>query len=530
MTAAAAAGLLMTASAALGASNDLIPGGSWIASCGNARTDGLTLVADCKRIDGSINTARLDMRQCESPPRADNINGELRCVGSREPMFPGSWNTSCIFETMHADGSVSASCFANNTIFLRTFKPKTCNQPAVIGFQGGELVCENGVQALAREVAPAPKVATSPPATRSITPTPAATPDPPPADDDPNRPFAGEWDIVTERGDRFRLTAEQTGNAFVGAVPFGDQRLQMNGVVGAEKKLTLVWQIGNLAGTGELSLNEDGKTLQGVLQTEGGPIEGGTWTGTRPGSGPVALPLGETSSTTSLPQATTQPGTAPTAADGFETATVASAVSIRDKPRAQSGSKTIGTLTAGTTVSVRCDKSWCELAEGRGWVWKDPLRFGAADSGSGGTTTVPKTTSAPANFAGTWQYTFSGANRALATYNCTQSGNAVQCSTSNDSFSGTASGRVFTASEGDATMRVTLDSSGSKLSGTTTRANGELIWNISGIRVGANTANAPVQRTIEPVPEQQDTTRFNAGSGVSLEQMLDGLFNRRTAD
>jgi hypothetical protein len=386
VVAAAAASLMLTTGAVLAASNDLIPGGSWIASCGNARTNGLTLLADCKRVDGSINAASLDLRQCASPPGADNINGELRCIGSREPLFAGSWNSNCAFEELRSDGLLDATCFANNTILLVSFDPKTCNQPAVIGFQGGQLVCENGIRTATPEVAPSPSIATPPPATRTVAPDSAATPDPPPAAGDPDRPYAGEWDIVTERGDRFRLTAEQTGNAFVGAVPFGDQRLQMNGVVGAEKKLTLVWQIGNLAGTGELSLSEDGKHLDGVLQSEGGPIEGGSWTGTRPGSGPVALPLGETARTAALPQGRTtsaNTGTgnrAPTPPDGFQTATVASAVSIRDRPSSKPGESTvIGVLSAGKIVSVRCaSRFWCELSEG-GFVSASFLRLGRED-------------------------------------------------------------------------------------------------------------------------------------------------------
>jgi hypothetical protein len=376
--AATAAGLTLMAGAAFPAASDLIPRGSWIASCGNARTSGLTLLADCKRIDGTLNAARLDLRQCESPPRADNINGELRCIGSRAQLLPGGWNANCVFEQSRADGLVDATCYSpeTNTIHLVSFDPGTCNQPASIGFQGGKLFCENGVRTETHEVAPNSIAATSPPATRTITPAPNPPPDTPPAADDPSRPYAGEWDIVTERGDRFRLTAEQTGNAFVGAVPFGDQRLQMNGVVGVEKKLTLVWQIGNLAGTGELSLSEDGKKLEGLLQSEAGPIEGGTWTGTRPGGGPVALPLGDTAKTAALPQAT-QPDTVPAPPDGFETATVASAVSIRDKPSSKAGeSNVIGTLPAGRAVSVRCvNRFWCELSEG-GFVSASFLRLG----------------------------------------------------------------------------------------------------------------------------------------------------------
>ncbi len=526
IVAAVTAGLVLTTGPAFTAANDLIPGGSWIASCGNARTDGLSLVADCKRIDGSINTARLDLRQCASPPRADNINGELRCIGSREPMFAGSWNTNCVFEAMHADGSVSATCFANNTIYLRSLDPKTCNQPAVIGFQGEQLVCENGTRTVTREVTPAPKVATSPPATRTITPSP--TPDPPPAADDPNRPFAGEWDIVTERGDRFRLTAEQTGNAFVGAVPFGDQRLQMNGVVGAEKKLTLVWQIGNLAGTGELSLSEDGKKLEGVLQSEGGPIEGGTWTGTRPGSGPIALPLGDAAKTAALPQGTQSATGTTVPPDGFQTATVASGVSIRDKPSSKAGeSRVIGTLPAGRTVSVKCvNRFWCELSEG-GFVSASFLRLGdtgGSTSGSSSASTTKSTNSAPANFAGRWQYSLVGGG-ALTTYDCSQTGNRVDCATSSGGFTGTANGRVLTASQSGATMRVTLDASGNRLSGTSADESGR-VFQISAIRVGAN-AGGTVQRQIAPSATPPTQNRSDSIDGASIEQMLDGLFNRR---
>jgi hypothetical protein len=447
-------------------------------------------------------------------------------------MFAGSWNTNCIFEAMNADGSVSASCFANNTIFLRNLDPKTCNQPAIIGFQGGNLVCENGTRTVTREVAPRTDVAASAPATRMITATPNPAPDPPPAADDRNRPFAGEWDIVTERGDRFRLTAEQTGNAFVGTVPFGEQRLQMNGVVGAEKKLTLVWQIGSLAGTGELSLGEDGKKLEGQLQSEGGPIEGGTWTGTRPGSGPVALPLGETAKTAALPQTTTA-----TPPDGFQTATVASAVSIRDKPRSQSGSKTVGSLTAGTTVSVRCDNSWCELADGRGWVWKEPLRFGAAGSG-GGSTTIAKTTSdtasPAANFAGNWNISMTvigsatNANSAMA---IVQSGNNAEIRTQDGNFPATVNGRVLNSSftkDGDRfVIKLTLAGSGNEFDGRVSMNGAQrFLW--TGTRTsggGAVTSGGTVQRST--TLQTDGNTRSDSISGNSIELMLDGLFNRR---
>jgi hypothetical protein len=63
----------------------------------------------------------------------------------------------------------------------------------------------------------------------------------------------------------------------------------------------------------------------------------------------------------------------------FQTATVASVVSIRDKPKSEAGSKVIGTLAAGQIVRVRCpSRFWCELSEGSGWVSASFLRLGTS--------------------------------------------------------------------------------------------------------------------------------------------------------
>jgi hypothetical protein len=78
-------------------------------------------------------------------------------------------------------------------------------------------------------------------------------------------------------------------------------------------------------------------------------------------------------------------------------------------------------------------------------------------------------------------------------------------------------------------VSLTLDDSGNRFNGSVS-ADGKQAYLWSGARIngGVSAGGGTVQRQLAPiVPEQQDKTRFG---GVSLEQMLDGLFNRRTAD
>lgn len=439
----------------------------------------------------------------------------------------GSWTRDCVNAEMSGT-LLTASCpGAGKAMTTSTLDIATCNPPAQAANQNGRLACETGVRISApAETSPASQLATTetPPMQAPLTGIAA-------------RPYAGEWDIVTERGDRFRLTAEQTGNAVTGSVPFGEQRLQMNGVVGAEKKLTLVWQLGNIAGTGELSLSEDGKKLQGLLQSEGGPIDGGTWTGTRPGSGPVALPLGEAARTAALPQATAPAGNAAATPagppDGFQTATVTSAVSIRDKPSSRAGeSRVIGTLPAGRTVPVRCvNRFWCELSEG-GFVSASFLRLGDAAGPSSGSASASTTmTAGPAAiFAGNWNVTLGVIGSPISSsvpMTIVQTGNSAEIRTEDGNFPGTVNGRVLNASvtkNGDHFgIRLTLDGSGNRFDGTVSE-NGKQAHFWTGTRTGqgGTASSVPAQRLIAP-SVGVDESRFPL-------EMFEGLFRKRVTD
>jgi hypothetical protein len=199
----------------------------------------------------------------------------------------------------------------------------------------------------------------------------------PVATDTPTTPaasFAGNWTIVTERGDSFTLDMTQTGNSAVGSVMFNGKPLQMYGSVVGADKVSLVWRYEQFAGTGEFSLGDDGQAFTGKLvMGDGTPIQGGTWKATRQGTGP-ALPLGEMKDGAPPDEtAATTPG------EGYDRAVANTGVSIRNMPGSKS-SKVVGSLKGGEVVAVRCpeeNRNWCQLEDGRGWVYRQYLNIGA---------------------------------------------------------------------------------------------------------------------------------------------------------
>jgi uncharacterized protein YraI len=198
---------------------------------------------------------------------------------------------------------------------------------------------------------------------------------------------------VTERGDSFALDMKQTGNAASGTIAFGGQAFSLNGSVlgAAGEKVSLVWQVGELAGTGELTLGANKQEFAGkLLMGDGTPLQGGIWKGTRKGSGP-ALPFGEVKAgAAALPQGATATATTPAA--GYERAVSTTELAIRDKPSSK-GSKILGSLKTGEVVSVRCpadNKYWCQLQDGRGWVSRQYINVGATATATPVTTTTKK--------------------------------------------------------------------------------------------------------------------------------------------
>jgi hypothetical protein len=67
-----------------------------------------------------------------------------------------------------------------------------------------------------------------------------------------------------------------------------------------------------------------------------------------------------------------------------EPAVVRSAVNIRTAP-SSSNSRVVGLLDAGEEVSVTCNRGWCELGDGRGFVAERFLRLGAGGGGRNAT-------------------------------------------------------------------------------------------------------------------------------------------------
>jgi uncharacterized protein YraI len=399
--------------------HDIVPGqknGVWVISCVYDSIVGTTLSAICSDNNGGVTKTSLDFGTCAQPAQITVANGQLTCGnGPRKPPVPGSWSASCLNEQLSGT-TLSALCFAMNGQTRETsLDLQGCNAPATAGNQDGRLICESGVKAPTIAVNPAPAelqtppivmTQPTPPAPVIVAPQPAqppvviATPSPaalpastPAAPATPATTFAGSWTIVTERGDSFALDMKQTGNAASGTIAFGGQAFNLNGSVlgAAGEKMSLVWQVGELAGTGELTLGANKQEFAGkLLMGDGTPLQGGIWKGARKGSGP-ALPFGEVKAgAAALPQGATATATAPAA--GYERAVSTTELAIRDKPSSK-GSKILGSLKTGEVVSVRCpadNKYWCQLQDGRGWVSRQYINVGATATATPVTTTTKK--------------------------------------------------------------------------------------------------------------------------------------------
>lgn len=193
--------------------------------------------------------------------------------------------------------------------------------------------------------------------------------------------FAGDWNVKTERGDRFRLVMKQDGKKVTGVVMFKKDKLQFTGRVEDSGAAKVVWQLADIIGTGDIELLEKGKTLKGqLILADGSDLDGGTWDGSRAGT--VSLPLGEGVASTG-----------DSAGSGFVSAIVTSAVSVRDGPSSKK-TKVLETLARGTKVSVKCDGGWCALADDKGYVAKQYLKVGATSLGASAPA-VKKVTTAP---------------------------------------------------------------------------------------------------------------------------------------
>ena len=387
---------------------DVVPGqknGSWIIACGYDSVSGMTLSAICSNNSNGLTKTSLNFGTCAQPAQIAVVDGQLTCGnGPRTPPVQGSWSASCLNEKLSGT-SLSALCFDINGQTRETsLDLGTCNAPAAAGNQDGTLVCESGVKppVVAENTQPAPVQPQTPPITTlrlvepapvivapqpavvvapqpaPVTvpvPTPAAVPAVPTV---PSTTFAGNWTVLTERGDSFALDMKQTGNAASGTIAFGGQAFNLNGsVLGTSgDKMSLVWQVGDLAGTGELTLGAGKQDFAGKLLTgDGAPLQGGIWKGTRIGSGP-ALPFGEVKAGAALPQAAS---VTVTPAAGFERAVSTTELAIRNKPSSKD-SKVVGSLKTGEVVAVSCPTSnryWCQLQDGRGWVSRQYINVGA---------------------------------------------------------------------------------------------------------------------------------------------------------
>jgi hypothetical protein len=127
-----------------------------------------------------------------------------------------------------------------------------------------------------------------------------------------------------------------------------------------------------------------------LLMGDGSTLQGGTWKGKRKGNGPAVAFGGA-----ALPQATatTAPGT------GYERAVANTGVSIRDRPGSKS-SNVIGSLKEGEVVSVRCppdNRNWCQLEDGRGWVYRQYINVGPTAMDTPPPATTPKKRAARKN-------------------------------------------------------------------------------------------------------------------------------------
>ncbi|MEJ0011489.1 MAG: hypothetical protein WDM94_02460 [Bauldia sp.] len=347
--------------------------GSWADSCPNGSVSGFTLTADCLDGAGALHTTSLSLLSCGQPPAAGNANGRLVCEsGPRSLAVPGSWSSSCGNDLL-AGQSLKAICLDGAGQKVSAFLDlSTCARPLRAGNQNGRLVCESGLA----QAAPTsrttilhlnpPPPAGPPPVLRLPLPVPGIVLNVPGQAASAGPSFAGAWNVTTNAGERFQLLLNQNGAAVTGSADVNGTHVILSGnAVGG--RLDATWVIGTpsggrLTGAGVFDLSPDGSQLTGALRIGSQVANNASWVGVR-GSGASSVVLAPPGAA-NLPAMTTT-----NSADGPVRATVRSSVSIRTAPTMK-GSDILGTLLQGTEVTVECQKSWCALSTGEGFVSK----------------------------------------------------------------------------------------------------------------------------------------------------------------
>jgi hypothetical protein len=185
--------------------------------------------------------------------------------------------------------------------------------------------------------------------------------------------FAGAWSVTPDVGKPFVLVLTQAGSGISGEADIEGTPLRLSGTpVGAH--LDSVWQVnaanGLITGNIAFEMSPDRNQLSGTVRVNGTFADVRHWAGVRQGAA-AALP--PPSGGTAIPGVM---GAASIAPDGFTSATVNRSVSVRNKPT-MSGSIVIRSLPQGTEVAVQCQKSWCALSTGDGFVSKSFLNLHA---------------------------------------------------------------------------------------------------------------------------------------------------------
>lgn len=126
-----------------GLGGQVLPSGSWRASCRNAYTNGDTLYAQCETGSGTWQNTSLDTALCPNGS-VGNSGGNLYCTTGRASRIlpPGSWRTTC--RNGYIENSVlHAECNNGNGVWRQaSFDLRQCSGP--LGNNHGYLYCENG--------------------------------------------------------------------------------------------------------------------------------------------------------------------------------------------------------------------------------------------------------------------------------------------------------------------------------------------------------------------------------------------------
>jgi hypothetical protein len=337
---------------------------------------GFTLLAQCRDTTGALHTTSLNLLDCGQPAAAGNVNGVLICEsGDRRQPVPGSWAGSCANERLAGSTLAALRLNGAGTKIQAAINLSNCAQPMAVTNVNGQLVCAGGAGQttsrfttlnLATPDLPAPNsrviiLQTDQPANSGTTS--SAVP----------VGFAGTWSIRPNSGKSFLLTLRDAGSSITGDADLESTHIRFSGTpVGAH--LDAVWQIdgdhGPITGSAKFDLSPDRSQLTGLLQVTGGSGQADLWSGVRQADIAAGLPV---------PVPVNTNTTAAIAAAGFVVAIVSRSVSVRSRPT-MNGSTVLRSLVQGTQVQVQCDKSWCALSTGDGFVSKGFLSLQAAAS------------------------------------------------------------------------------------------------------------------------------------------------------